>query len=323
MAREYARIRLSINTDTDFEDLTPEGQWFYTRIVIPEPGLNHCGIFDWRPRRLLSKARGLTLDYIRCAAYDCEQGRFVLFDSNTEEGLARAYIRSEELLRNPKMAVAVIGAYRAIASKILRAAVVTEIRRANTEHPEYTSWKAGDVGLQLSEIMAQKSSDEVPYMDTITNPITNQIGNQNGNDEPVPIANRNTNMDPGADYQSESVPIPCSMQHAAITLQHAAFGGYETWEPHQGGPSGSPPQKICSRHPNGTDKPCRECGDIREAEEAQRQQQLTAKTSQLKRFWADVRAADCCDERGRIADGSGDYLIRCPNHDWSLVVVHA
>jgi hypothetical protein len=251
VAREYARIRISIAGDADFENLSPAGQWFYTRILLPEPTMNHCGVTDWRPRRLLGKARGLNLDYVMAAASDCERGRFALFDVDTEEALARAYIRTEELLRNPKMAVAVIGSYRAIASKTLRAAVVSEIRRAHSEHSEYSSWKAGDVGQQLTEIMDQPASDQVPYVDTITNPIGNHISNG----KPVPIGNAAevpiTEVVPGADYQSDSVPIPCISFPAASSMQ-LKEGGYVSPEGHQSAdpdPNDPPPPMPQAHQP--------------------------------------------------------------------------
>jgi hypothetical protein len=264
MAREYARIRISIASDRDFEDLTPAAQWFFTRILIPEPTLNHCGVADWRPRRLLGKARGLTVDYLLECAAECESGRYALFDDQTEEVLARSYIRTEELLRNPKMATAVISSYRAIASKVLRAAVVSEIRRARDEHPEYSSWKAGDVGVQLGEIMEQPGSDQVPYVDTFTN----QIGNRNGNHAAVPISNSGavpiTNPVPGADYQSDSAPIPCNL-FPADTSKQLKEGGYVSPEGHQElPPTSTEPPRRCPKHEDADDPPpCGACAEAR------------------------------------------------------------
>ncbi|MCV6982115.1 hypothetical protein H7I53_18035 [Mycolicibacterium pulveris] len=323
MAREYARIRISINSDDDFANLTPEGQWFYTRIVIPEPTLNHCGVFDWRPARMLTRARGLTIDYLTAAAADCERGRFVLFDPDTEEGLARSYIRSEELLRNPKMAVAVMGAYRAVASKTLRAAIVTEIRRANSEHPEYSCWGARDIGLQLAEIMAHKSSDEVRYVDTITNPNTNQIsnpitnrntnhnGNHIGNAEPVQNTNPITDPHTQSEYQSKSVPIPCSMQPADTSLQHATSPGGEPksgTSPHQPHPLGDEPPRRCTKHEDTDDPPpCGECADARRAND---RWQLAKRKHDADTANAQNLAA--INERRTQAQALQDAINNCP-----------
>ncbi len=37
MAREYARIRMSVNEDEDIENLSADAQWLYFRVLIPEP----------------------------------------------------------------------------------------------------------------------------------------------------------------------------------------------------------------------------------------------------------------------------------------------
>lgn len=192
VAREYARIRLSIAEDEDFEDLSPAAQWLYLRVLLPDPSLNYAGVCDWRPNRLLGKANGIDLTYILSAAAELEQKRYVLFDIATEEALIRTYIRGDELMRNPKMALAVVGGYQTTASKALRAVIVTEVLKDREEHPEYSSWEHDISRAEVSRLLTRKGSDSVPY--------TNQIE--------VPITNRITNTDPGADYQSDSVHIP-------------------------------------------------------------------------------------------------------------------
>lgn len=270
MAREFGRIRISIADDADFEDLAPEGQWLYTRIGIPETSLNHCGVFDWRPARLIRKARGLTIAYLERAAADCEHGRFVLFDIDTEEALMRSYIRSEELLRNPKMAVAVINAYRATASKILRAAVVDELRRIKDEHPEYSSWKAGDVGAQLAELLTRPGSDQVPYVVRYAHRIGNGESVGIGNADPVPISN--PEMVPNTDRQTNRSPTGSPNRNGADSLQTAPTDlrlqtreGYVSPVGHQSDDPDSniPPPRYCPDHmPDGDSdgKACRACG---------------------------------------------------------------
>lgn len=194
MPREYARIRLSIAEDEDFEDLTPAAQWLYLRVLLPDPSLNNAGVCDWRPNRLIGKANGIDLAYILDAAAELEQQRYVLFDVATEEALIRTYIRNDELLRNPKMALSVVSGYQATASKTLRAFIVTEVLKARDEHPEFSSWEHEISKAEVDRLLTRKGSDSVNY--------TNQIE--------VPITNLITNPNPGADYQSDSVHIPCT-----------------------------------------------------------------------------------------------------------------
>lgn len=227
MAREYARIRLSIAEDEDFEDLTPAAQWLYLRVLLPDPSLNYAGVCDWRPNRLLGKAKGIDMGYLLSAAAELEQKRYVLFDNATEEALIRTYIRGDELMRNPKMALAVVGGYQATASKPLRACIVTEVLKDREEHPEYSSWEHEISRAEVSRLLTRKGSDSVPY--------TNQIE--------VPITNRITNPDQGADYQSDSVHIP----------SHLTPNTYppDTYHPHQlETPS---PERLPTRTNNGAE----------------------------------------------------------------------
>ncbi len=193
MAREHARIWLDINADDDFEKLPFDAQGFYTRVILTLD-LNWCGVGDWRPRKLTSKAPDLPFARIQEAAWHLEDGRYCLFDLDTEEVLARSYIRRDELLRNPKMAAAVVKAYGDTASKVLRAAIVTEIRRVREEHPEYSSWANENTGPALSKIMGKPGLDEVDYLPqiTIVEPVwkTNRIAVPNTNQVPVQNTNR-------------------------------------------------------------------------------------------------------------------------------------
>jgi hypothetical protein len=319
VAREFGRIRISIADDADFEDLTPQGQWLYTRIGIPETSLNHCGVFDWRPARLVRKARGLTVTYLEEAAADCEHGRFVLFDPDTEEALMRSYIRSEELLRNPKMAVAVINSYRATASKALRAAIVDELHRIKEEHPEYSSWKAGEVGVQLAELLTRPGSDQVPYVVRYANRIGNAQPVLIGNAEVVPISNHDPVLI--GDRQTNGTPTgipnrngPDSLQTAPTDLRLQTEGGYVSPEGHQGNErdSNTPPPRFCLDHPNGTGKPCNACGVAGKHLAAWNVARADARRREI---------ANCpsCDPKGWLLNDDGtpaDDQVRCPAHDW-------
>lgn len=203
MAREYARIRISIAEDDEFEDLSPAAQWLYLRVLLPEPSLNYAGVCDWRPNRLLRKALGIDLAYILTSAAELEEQRYVLFDAPTEQALIRTYIRGDELLRNPKMALAVVSGYQETASDPLRAFIVSEIQRDKEEHPDYSSWTHEISKDAVARLLTKPNADAVQY--------TNQIV--------VPITNRITNSDPSPDYQSDSVGIP---SHLSPNNNHLA-----------------------------------------------------------------------------------------------------
>lgn len=318
MAREHARIWLDINSDDAFESLPFDAQGFYCRVILTLDDLSYCGVADWRPRKLTTKAPDLTYARILSASSALEIGRYCLFDLATEEVLARSFIRRDELLRNPKMAAAVVKAYAGIASKTLRAAVVDEIRRVRDEHPEYSSWGHKDTGLALSKIMAKPGSDEVPYTNQIPVPITNGqavlIGNTDsadiGNGHSVPISDVVGNADSvriPSTYTSTSTPAPLEGLRNRTTHQGAATD------------SNSPHLPRCLDHMDDPDPPpCGGCRDARKADEAL-QASLRDMAAEIRRqFHAEVAACDACDEFGwALGEDGGATNDRCPKHDWS------
>ncbi len=273
MAREYARIRISIAGDDHLEELSPAAQWLYFRILIPDPQLSHCGVTRWLPKRLIHKAAGLTLDYILAAAAELERERFALFDDDTEEVLVRSYLRSEELLRNPKMAVAVADAYLSVASRQLKAAVATEVHRDKAEHPDYSSWTHAISREAVQQLLTVKTSDQIPYVATFANANGVRNGdakqvtttNQNGNQNPNPDRGHETQSEHQSEHQADSLHlVPTSLQPA-----HTSLGGYVGRERHQGAaPDPNAPNPVCARHPNGNpdDEPCNGCRSVKQAE---------------------------------------------------------
>ncbi|ANW63993.1 hypothetical protein BCA37_10655 [Mycobacterium sp. djl-10] len=312
MAREYARIRLSIAADASVEALSPMAQWLYFRVLIPDPKLTHCGVTDWRPNRLLGKASGLTLALIMGAAVELEQARYALFDTDTEEVLVRAYIRSEELMRNPKHAVAVASAYLSVASRPLRAAIASELHRDRAEHPDYSSWKHSISRDAVELLLNAPTSDQVPYVDTIAkavgkpNTITEATWNANG------IGNRNGKLNgdahPGAEYQPEHQAD--SLHLVPNTLTPAPIGSYVGRERHQGTAPASTPfyANRCLRHAQDPHPPaCGACADARRTSE-DLQAAVDAAAKQL--------LAECpdCDEYGWSLGDDGkpiDPARRC------------
>lgn len=326
MAREHARIWLDINDDEDFAALSPMAQWFFLRVLLTEATLNYCGVADWRPKRLVRKAAGLTVDVILACAAELEHKRYALFDLDTEEVLVRSYVRRDELLRNPKMAATVIKAYPAVASATLRAGVVTELLRVKDEHPEYSSWEHKDTAAGLSRLLSRAPLAEGEYTDQYTYPnpvqngdpnpvqITNAVAVQNSNPDTV----SNTDPDPGADNQSVSVPIPST---STIHPSPAPSEGYVTGERHQADQPdpNDPPPRYCPKHmPAGTDDPCGGCKtqrkifdrwlaaqdvDRREAEQAKARAEAADRAEASASRALAIAACEICDDDGYTPDG--------------------
>lgn len=328
MAREHARLWLDINSDDDFAALSFDAQAFYTRIILTDPTMNYCGVADWRPRRLTVRARDLTLQRIMTAAAELEAGNYLLFDANTEEVLVRSFIRRDELLRNPKMAATVIKAYAAVASPVLRAAIVTEVKRVHQEHPEYSSWTHKDTADGLTRLLSRPALTEGDYTPQITNPepapITNGQAVRITNPDPVPNTNpepvENSDPHPGADHQSQSVRNPST---STLHPSPAPLEGYVTGERHQGAapdPNAPRPPDRCPKHTSSTDPPkCGACADARRTAEAFDAAQLQAARTRQQAFLAEIDTCPDCDEHGWVlaTDEDDPEVLRCPHHDWT------
>lgn len=317
MAREHARLWLDINSDDDFAALSFDAQSFYTRIVLTEATLNYCGVADWRPRRLTVRARDLTLARILAAAAELEAGNYLLFDLDTEEVLARSFIRRDELLRNPKMAATVLKAYAAVASPVLRAAIVTEVKRVHAEHPEYSSWSHKDTADGLARLMSRPALAEGEYTPQITNPEPVQITNGQAvrNTYPDPVTNtnpdpvENSDPHPGPDHQSQSVRNPST---STLHPSPAPLGGYVTGERHQGAThdsNGPRPPDRCPKHTRSADPPpCGACGDARRSAEAWDTATRTAAAERNQRAAQARAACPRCDEHGWRIDHDGQPI---------------
>lgn len=246
MAREFHRTRLSIWERDRYLDLTPAAQHLHY-VLSTDPSLSYCGVVDWRPARLTARARGWTEEAIRLAAAELEHGEIVLFDETTEEALVWQHIGEDELLRNPKLAVAVASAYGSVASRRLRAAVVSEIRRVRKECPDYSSWTHKISEKHLDRLLNLTPLDQWEITNGITNRITNPVGNAITNH----IINENANNianDIGDADRSESVmwtgventnritDPDRSTSYLQLQQQQQHIGGHLTGVRHQGEP---------------------------------------------------------------------------------------
>jgi hypothetical protein len=327
MAREHARLWLDINSDDDFEALPFEAQGFYTRVVLTLADLSYCGVARWLPKKLTTKAPDLTYARIMAAAQALETGRYCLFDLDTEEVLVRSFIRRDQLLRNPKYAAAVLRTYNDVASKSLRAAVVTEVRRAHEEHPEYSSWtakdKTTDIGAELSKLMAKPGLDRVPYTNRITVPITNGQTVRIGNPDSVRIGNPDSVRNGNPVGNADSVPIPLTL---TLTPTPSPLEGLPNRGTSPGPPTPNPngprPSDRCLRHIHtAAPPPCGDCADARRTAESWDADQLQAAKAQQQAFLAEIDACAACDEHGWVLDDHPDAdepaLTRCPQHNWA------
>jgi hypothetical protein len=219
MARQYASVKLSIWSDDEFRSLSPRAQHLYF-VLLTSPSLSHCGIADWRPARIAALAGNWTKESVEAAAAELVQRLYLVVDEATEEVLVRSFVRHDELMKQPKMAVSMANAHAAAASSVLRGVIVHELRRLHEEFPELHGWKAEAAAALLSKASIDPSTYplgggpaggpngsrlgvRLPQADPETRP--SGSGSDNGSPSPAPI------------------PAPASSnQHLAAATQRAA-----------------------------------------------------------------------------------------------------
>lgn len=158
MARKFAQVKLTIWGDDDFRALSPLEQHLYF-VVMTAPSMTHCGVADWRPGRIVAHARGWTVGELQVAAGGLIGQMYLLVDESTEEVLLRSFVRHDELMKQPKMAVAVCRAHDSVASPVLRGVIVHELLRLREEDPELSCWASEKV----AETLAKRSVDPSTY----------------------------------------------------------------------------------------------------------------------------------------------------------------
>lgn len=141
MARDHARIFVSIWSDPDFRALPVAAQHLYL-MALSQPRLSYCGVMDYLPNRLAKLSDKATPRTVSAAARVLERHNFVLTDEDTGEFLLRSFVRHDGLLAMPNMTKAMAKDYCAVLSDVLRDAIDAELRRAYAESPDLAGWKA-------------------------------------------------------------------------------------------------------------------------------------------------------------------------------------
>lgn len=311
--KDYAQIKLDIWGNDDWLDLSPPAQHLYF-VLWTSPELSYCGTGEWHPGKIAAKAKGWTPDGVCGAAVELSRELFLLVDLNTDEFILRSWIKHDGLWRSPTMAVSMVNARAALASRTLRGVIVHEVSKLKDRESSYSSWSKDAVVQMLSQKAVDPETADPYTGNSLFDPTANPWLYPPSNPWPDPPSNGYGHLSPNPPSYPPRTPAP-----APAPISNTPIGVTSVGNGTSGAHDDEPPPRICSRHPNGTDKPCRECQAIREAEAAQAQQQLTAKADRLQAFWAEVRACDDCDEKGHIQDGRRNAVAKCQAHDWEVI----
>jgi len=163
MARDHARIFTSIWRDTDFRALTVDAQHTYLAIVSQE-ALTYAGVLDYRPGRLAALSKDATARRVEAAVKTLERLRFVVVDRETEELLARSYVRHDGVMDRVNMGKAVARAMNKVVSMPLYGAVIDELARLYREKPNLAGFHGlGDLNPDaMARVEAMASTIPLP-----------------------------------------------------------------------------------------------------------------------------------------------------------------
>lgn len=132
MARDHARIYLSIWESTDFTGLTISEQWTYFAL-ISSPDLSWCGVAPLLPQRLSMLARDAGAAKVSRALTGLDAAGFIIIDPDTAEIAVRTFVRHDGVMKQPNVLCAAIKAWDKVHSATIRSAIRGEFARAYAE----------------------------------------------------------------------------------------------------------------------------------------------------------------------------------------------
>lgn len=132
MARDHARIFLSIWDNHDFTALKTADQWTYFAL-ISHRDLSWCGVAPLLPQRLAMLAADGSASRVQKSIATLERARFVVVDRATAEVAARTFVRHDGIMKQPNVLCASIKAWSKVHSEAIREALRDEFARAYGE----------------------------------------------------------------------------------------------------------------------------------------------------------------------------------------------
>lgn len=185
MARDHARVSLSVWADDDWRDLSPAAQHLYF-VLLTQPSLSYAGVADWRPARLRALASPWHREHFDQAAAELARNLYVVVDEDTEEVLIRSFVRHDGLMKQRNMAVSMVRAYEAIASKGIRGVFVHELARLRESEPELSGWERCDHLLDNRSVDPADYPTGYPGSDTSVDPSIDPSVKGQSKGEPTP-----------------------------------------------------------------------------------------------------------------------------------------
>lgn len=274
MARDHTRVNLDIWGDDDFRELPVDAQALYWQLWT-SPDRTYCGGHWWHPGKLAMFAGDWTIPRVESAGSVLSQRLFLIIDADVDECLIRSWIKHDGLWKSPNMAVSMAAARAAMTSKACRGVIVHEVKKLATANPDLKSWGRDQVANLLDQRPIDPTTVE-PLTPALTPAVTPPL---------TPHLTPHLRVNPNPPLNPPSNPPSTT----ATSTSTATTGGYVRSNSHQGD---NLPTPHCQSHPNGTERPCRACGDAkdlraaavkqRREDEAHRQREAAHQAAALK-----------------------------------------
>lgn len=173
MARDHARIRLSLWGDPDFRALTADAQRVYM-MAMTAPDLALTGVVPFTLRRWARAASDTTPERLRTALVELQARRYVLVDEDTEELFVRSFMRHDGCLKSPNLRKNIGRNAEAIYSPKILAAFLIELHRLRSEQQGSNPWP------ELTALLDRPAPAGDPFEPGPANPSVNPSGNPSG-----------------------------------------------------------------------------------------------------------------------------------------------
>ena len=277
MARSHGRIDFAIWSNKDFRALSEGAQRMYI-MLFGQKDVNNAGVLPLMESRWAKYCNGMTVEDVRERLGELEASRFVFVDDDTEELLIRSFIRGDGVVKQPNVFKNALKCAELVDSPRLRRVLSAELRGLRRRD-------AGEVADRLDPNPSETLPDAVLNpSETLREPL-NPSGRVR---EP-----RGVGVGEGE--------ISCTAD--------GDLGGRAHAYTHARARELIPPSPHCPKHPEGTDAPCRACGDARRAHgewESQQALDRLAQKSAEAHERAELRAqaiaaCDLCDDDGYTA----------------------
>ena len=139
MAREHARLLVTIWDDPDFTDLDAMQQTVFFSLIANKD-LSWCGVAPYLPKRIAGNCKGLTERKVVASIGALVEARFLLIDNETDEIAVRTFVRHDKIINSPNVTKAMGRALGMVRSEALADAIKNELARLLDDEPEAKGW---------------------------------------------------------------------------------------------------------------------------------------------------------------------------------------